>query len=470
MAYSDLRDFIGQVKDQDRLRVVEGADPYIEIGNITEVAAGLPECPALLFDKIKGVEPGFRILSNVLTTPQRAGLALGLDIKLSPVEMLKAWMARRQNLRRYEPIEVTDAPFLEHSDRDSDVDLGKFPAPVWHRGDGGPYIGTGALVVTKDPDDGWINASIYRLQVHSKDTITVQFDTPARHAAIIAKKYWDLGNPCPVAVVIGADPAFFIAGFESLPTGFSEYEFASSIKDAPIDICRGPLTGLPVPARAEMVLEGDFLPTTLVEGPFGEFTGYYTTEQRACPIIKIKAVHYRDSPIILSSPPMKPPRAHMGLPFRSAAIWTHLKSSGITDVVAVWQHVSSQVIVVALKQRYDGHAQRAGLIAAAHAFMARYVIVVDDDIDPTNLHDVMWAVATRSEPIESIDIIRHGWSSILDPRISPEDKLAGVASHSKAIILACRPFRWLKAFPSSNVLSPEEIRLTEEKWRSVLQS
>src|ERR1700677_554329 len=101
MAYSDLRDFIEQIKDQDRLRVVEGADPYVEIGNITEVAAGLSDCPALLFDRIKGVKPGFRILSNALTTPQRAGLALGLDIGLPPVEMLKAWMAKRQNLRKY---------------------------------------------------------------------------------------------------------------------------------------------------------------------------------------------------------------------------------------------------------------------------------------------------------------------------------------------------------------------------------
>ena len=120
----------------------------------------------------------------------------------------------------------------------AEVDLAKLPAPDWHRHDGGPYIGSGSIVIMRDPDAGWINASIYRVQVHGKNRVTVQFDHRGRHGAIIAKKYWDQGKPCPVAVVNGEDPALFIAGFEYLPAGHSEYDFAGAIKGAPVEMFR----------------------------------------------------------------------------------------------------------------------------------------------------------------------------------------------------------------------------------------
>jgi 4-hydroxy-3-polyprenylbenzoate decarboxylase len=124
--------------------------------------------------------------------------------------------------------------------------------------------------------------------------------------------------------------------------------------------------------------------------------------------------------------------------------------------------------VVALRQRYDGHAKRAAMVAAAHSYMARIVVVVDDDVDPSNLADVMWAVTTRCEPAEGIDIIRNAWSSALDPRISPEDKAKGVTSHSKAVINACRPFSWIDKFPAPSALTADEARAIEDKWKSFL--
>jgi UbiD family decarboxylase len=125
--------------------------------------------------------------------------------------------------------------------------------------------------------------------------------------------------------------------------------------------------------------------------------------------------------------------------------------------------------VVALKQRYDGHAKRAALVAAAHSYMARLVVVVDEDVDPSNLNDVMWAVATRCEPSEQIDIIRNAWSSALDPRIPAEQKLRGATAHSKALIEACRPFSWLDRFPQTSALSLQEARAIEEKWGDALK-
>ena len=455
-----------------RLRRIAGADPRFEIGGITEVAAGRPDCPALLFDQIKGFPRGFRIFTNATTSPQRAALALGIDPALRPLDALKAWMEKRKTLQPREPVVATSAAYLENRMAGAEVDLAKFPAPVWHRHDGGPFIGSGSIVIMRDPDGGWINASIYRVQLHDRNRVTVQFDHGGRHGAIIARKYWNAGKPCPIAIVNGEDPALFIAGFEYLPTGQSEYAFAGAIKGAPIEIHPGPQTGLPISAHAEIVFEGHLLPmseTTLPEGPFGEFTGYYASEARPAPVMEVTAAYHRNDPILLGSPPLKPPRFHFGLPFRAATIWQNLEAAGVTDVVGAWQHVSQLMTVVALKQRYDGHAKRAALVAAAHSYMARLVVVVDEDVDPSNLHDVMWAVATRCEPAEQIDTIRNAWSSALDPRIPPADKMRGITSHSKAIIEACRPFSWIDKFPPTSALSLEEAKAIEAKWGDVLK-
>jgi 4-hydroxy-3-polyprenylbenzoate decarboxylase len=461
LIYKDLRGFIKQVEDLGALRRIDGADPKFELGGITEVAAGTPECSAILFDRIRGFAPGYRVFTNATTTPQRAALALGIDPALKPLDALKAWMSKRQTLKPQKPVATSKAAFLENSMRGREVDLTKLPAPHWHRKDGGPFIGSGSIVVMRDPDGGWLNASIYRIQVHGKNRVTIQF------GAIIAKKYWDRGENCPVAVINGPDPALFIAGFEYLPEGSSEFDFAGAIKGAPLEMIDGPVSGLPLPANSECILEGELLPMdklTLPEGPFGEFTGYYAAEARPSPVMQVKAIHHRDDPILLGSPPMKPPRFHFGLPFRAASIWSQLEMAGVTDVTGVWQHVAQLMTVVSLKQRYAGHAKRAALIAAANSYMGRLVVVVDDDVDCSNLADVMWAVTTRCEPAEQIDIVRNAWSSALDPRIADEAKRAGVTSHSKAIIEAVRPFGWKDSYPPTSALTAAEASEIEAKW------
>jgi UbiD family decarboxylase len=472
VSYKDLREFIGQIDALGALRRIDGADARHEVGGITEVAAGMADCPALLFDHIKGYAPGYRVFTNAVTNPQRAALALGIDATLRPLDALKHWMTKRQTLTPRKPVEIGTAAWRENAMRGDDVEVTKFPAPVWHKQDGGPYIGSGSLVVTRDPDSGWINASIYRVQVHGPKQLTIQFDHAGRHGAIIAKKYWDQGKSCPVAIVNGEDPALFIAGFEYLAAGVSEFEFAGAIKASPVEVHPGPVTGLPIPAHAEIIIEGYLKPlaeASLPEGPFGEFTGYFANDTRPCPVMEIAAIHYRNDPILLGSPPMKPPRFHFGLPFRAASIWSNLETAGVTDVVGVWQHISQLMTVVALRQRYDGHAKRAALIAAANSYMGRVVVVVDDDIDPSDLADVMWAVTTRCEPSEQTDIIRNAWSSALDPRIPAEAKMRGVSSHSKLIIEAVKPFSWIEKFPKPSALSYQDAQTIEAKWGNALK-
>src|ERR1700691_4915997 len=147
--YKDLREFIGLVDRLGALRRIDGADTRFEVGGITEVAAGLPECPALLFDNIMGFSPGFRIFTNATTNVQRASLALGLDPALRPLDALKAWMEKRKELRPFPPAGLQTAAWQENSATGRDVDVVRFPAPVWHRQDGGPFIGSGSLVIMR---------------------------------------------------------------------------------------------------------------------------------------------------------------------------------------------------------------------------------------------------------------------------------------------------------------------------------
>jgi 4-hydroxy-3-polyprenylbenzoate decarboxylase len=185
--------------------------------------------------------------------------------------------------------------------------------------------------------------------------------------------------------------------------------------------------------------------------------------------MEIAAIHYRSDPILLGSPPMKPPRFHFGLPFRAAGIWSNLEAAGVTDVTGVWQHVAQLMTVVALRQRYDGHAKRAALIAAAQGYMGRLVVVVDDDVDPSDINDVMWAITTRCEPSEQVDIVRNAWSSALDPRIAPADRERGVTSHSKLIVEAVKPFAWKDRFPTVSAISAEDARAIAAKWGEALK-
>ncbi|MBN9064177.1 MAG: UbiD family decarboxylase, partial [Rhizobiales bacterium] len=140
----------------------------------------------------------------------------------------------------------------------------------------------------------------------------------------------------------------------------------------------------------------------------------------------------------------------------------------VTDVVGAWQHVSQLMTVISLKQRYAGHAKRAALVAAANTYMGRIVVVVDEDVDPTNLADVMWAVATRAEPSEDVDIIRNAWSSSLDPRIPPAHRDLGLTSNSKMIIDACIPFQHLASYPRTTALSIDESEAIRRKWPNAL--
>ena len=472
MIFNDLRDFIQKVDDLGDLKLIQGADYNLEIGAITELAAE-KNGPALLFDNIKTYPKGYRILTNVVATYQRMGLAFNLAYDLEPIDMVQAWKDRAKKMELIPPAKVSDGPVKENIISEEEIDLYKFPVPKWHELDGGRYIGTGDAIIMEDPDEGWINVGTYRVQIHDKSTVTI-YTSPGRHANIIRQKYWEKGKNCPVAVSCGHDPALAIAAIYPQPWGTSEYDVTGGIRGEPVKVIDGEYTGLPIPATAEIVLEGEIISPneeTRLEGPFGEWPGYYgiATQQ---PIMKVKKILHRNDPILLGAPPMKPPASSFSALRETASLWEELEKTGISDIKGVWINESGgsmgPITIISIKQRYAGHATQTGLAAMgarAGAYMGRFTIVVDEDVDISNINDVLWAVSTRCDPENDIQIIKNCWSSQLDPRIPPERKARREFTNSRALIIACRPFTWYKDFPKINVFSQNYRNKILKKWK-----
>ena len=474
MEYRDLRDWIRKVEELGELKTLKKCDWDLEIGAITELVAHRDDGPAVLFDEIKDYPKGYRVLSNSLSSRKRLALTLDLPVGETKMDFVRTWRERYKKIKPIPPKFVKKSPLFENVYKDKDVDLLKFPTPKWHDLDGGRYIGTGSIDITRDPDEGWVNWGTYRVMIHDKDSVGF-YISPGKHGRIQREKYISSGKPCKIAMSFGHDPLVFLAGSIEVPYAVPEYEFIGGVRGEPMELIEGEYSGLPIPASAEIVVEGDVVfDQTKVEGPFGEWTGYYGSAERPEPFVRIKRLYHRNDPIILGSPPGRPP-AELGWYrsyLRSALIWDEMEKAGVPDVKGVWLMVSGGsrlVIVVSIKQRYPGHAKQAAVVASqchAGAYLGRYVIVVDDDIDPSNTDDVIWAMSSRSDPDTDIDIIRRCWSGPLDPIIQPGKK----GFNSRAIIDACRPFEWMKDFPPVAESSKEVLDATAKKWGKVLFS
>ena len=191
-----------------------------------------------------------------------------------------------------------------------------------------------------------------------------------------------------------------------------------------MQLINAPHTGLPVPATSEIIIEGEIPPNEVhPEGPFGEWTGYYAGGERDMPIIRVHSISYRNNPIVLGCLPGKPPNdnTYFRSPLRAAMIWDELERSGIPGITGVWSHEAGGgrlFNVVSIKQMYPGHSKQVGMAAAscpAGAYANRMVIVVDDDIDPTDTNEVLWALNTRADMIDDVDVMKRCRSTSLDP-------------------------------------------------------
>jgi 4-hydroxy-3-polyprenylbenzoate decarboxylase len=468
----DLRSWLEELRVFGEVQEIEGAEREKEIGGIVDLYMRRMGNPAVLFDDIPGYPRGHRILANILTSVRRINLALGLPIEGSAVDLVSWWRKYMQEARSIPPVAVQSGPLLDHVRSGNDVDIQRIPTPRWHEHDGGYYIGTGCMVVMRDPDTGWINYGAYRVQSHAPNVASVMC-SKGKHGDLIKRRYHERGQPCPIAVVAGMHPALFMVAGLEIPYGRNEYDVAGGLIGEPVEVIAGPRTGLPIPAQAEIAFEGFVHPDDLIdEGPLGEWTGYYAGGRKKEPAIRIETLMHRSDPILLGAIPGVPPdddSFYRGT-YRSGAVWNQLEAAGVPEVKGVWAHPaggSRLWLTVAIRQQYAGHSKQAGLIASqchAGAYANRVVVVVDDDIDPADMDQVVWAICTRMDPREGIETLRGCWSTVLDPMAyGSEDP-----RNARVVIDACRPWARRATFPMVARSSKELDAMIRAKWAHVL--
>lgn len=471
----DLRSWIALMQEAGELITVKGAEREKEIGGIVDIAMRKMGRPAVLFEDIPGYQPGFRVLANLLTSVRRIAITLGLPKETSEVDLVRFWRDYLKNSPTKAPKPVNAGALLENTLAGDDVNLLSIPAPRWHEGDGGYYIGTGCMVIMKDRDSGWVNYGAYRIQAHDRKTASVMI-SKGKHGDILMRRYHDAGEPCPIAVVVGVHPGLFaVAGLE-IPYGKNEFEAAGGLLGQEIRVIHGPATGLPIPAEAEIAFEGFVHKDDLIEeGPLGEWTGYYAGGKKVEPAIRVENMWHRNNPILTGAIPGIPPNDdtfYRGTA-RAGVVWHELEAAGVPEVRGVWSHEaggSRMWLTISIKQMYAGHSRQAGLIASqchAGAYANRVVVVVDEDINPADMDKVVWAICTRCDPRDDVDILKGCWSTTLDPMAYPPERRN---MNSRMVIDACKPWNRMHDWPETVQNTPALEAEIRTKFGAVLPS
>ena len=469
-----LGDWLAKVEAIGELkRITAPVDPDLEASTITYMHGKTIGGPTLLFENVKG-HPGQRQLFNPFgSSLNRVAISIREEPGKDGIELTRILSHKMKNRIPPKKVDAKSAPVNQNIETGDQVDVTKFPAPKMWPLDGGKYIGTADAVITKDPTNDRINLGTFRQMIQGPKQVGF-YASPGKDAVLDRERWWALGKPAPVAAVYGLDPLLFLCAATSFPKDVSEYEFAGGINGAPIEVFESEVTGLLLPAHAEIIIEGFSYPDkTASEGPFGEFTGYYGRPGGPTPYIEIKAIRYRNKPILTSALMADGPSNECGLMWgmaKAAKVWTDLDALGVPGVKGVWSPSEGAgwgMTVVSIEQRYAGHAAQVGALAAqcmGGAYFSKYIVVVDDDVDPSNMQEVIWAMVTRSRPAQSIDILRETWSTYLDPSQNPpEIRPWG----SKCIINACKEFKHIKVFSPRNLLKKEMYEQVCARWQEL---
>ncbi len=471
--WRDTREWIKRVQDAGELRVVRGANWQEDIGAITEMLDHAEGSPCVLFDEVPGYPAGRRVIVNCNGTLARQAVTLGLPPSAATHQgLVDFWLGALENSAPLDPVEVAYGPVFENVVSGDDIDLFAFPTPVWHPKDGGRFIGTASMNILKDPDSDWVNIGTYRNQIFSRDSMGI-FISPGKHGRLIREKYLERGRRCPIVVVVGADPQLFMASCaEGIEYGQSEFAWAGGVRGEPIAVVRGRDTGLPIPATAEIAIEGWIEPGDLhPEGPYGEWMGYYAGGEGLTPVIHVSTVYHRDDPILLGCPQGKPPHEdNRFLAYlKSAILQTQLTRAGVPKVAGAWmppETANRMMTIVAIEQAYPGHATQALLVAGqcgASAYDGKIVVVVDEDIDIYDINDVLWAITTRCDPVRDVKVIDRAWSSRLNPAVHPDER----GMNSRLLIDATKPWEWKDRF-AEPVVTKQMSKATRNRWGWIL--
>ena len=423
MRYHDLRDFMAQLEARGELvRIKVPVDTHLEM---TEIADRVLRAggPALLFEQpvTRGVAQAMPVLANLFGTPDRVAMGMGEDgdwqAQLREVGRLLAFLkepeppkglkdaweklpAYRQVLNMA-PRVVRSAPCQDTVWEGAEVDLARLPIQHCWPGDVAPLI-TWGLVVTRGPKQKRQNLGIYRQQVLGPNKVIMRW-LAHRGGALDFRDHQQAhpGQPFPVAVVLGCDPATILGAVTPVPDSLSEYQFAGLLRGGKTELVECIGSDLQVPARAEIVLEGVIHPgETALEGPYGDHTGYYN-EQAEFPVFTIERITARRAPVYHSTYTGKPPDEPAMLGVALNEVFVPLLQKQFPEIVDFYlppEGCSYRMAIVSIKKQYPGHAKRVmfGIWSFLRQFMyTKFIIVVDDDVDIRDWKEVVWAMTTR---------------------------------------------------------------------------
>ncbi|MDP2647590.1 MAG: UbiD family decarboxylase [Desulfobacterales bacterium] len=468
MAYSDLRSWIDDLdKHGELLRIKREVDWHLEAGAIARRACEV-HGPATLFENIKDY-PGFRILGAPVGMSQkhpygRLALSLSLPIDTPWKEIVDFYLERKK--KRIPPRVVASGSCQENVITGEDVDLFRLPAPYIHEGDGGRYLGTWGVVVTRDLQSGWTNYGMYRLMIHDKNHVGINLGL-LQHLSQQYKAYADLGRPMEFAAVIGAEPVTPLMGSAGLEKGVNEADVIGALRGEPLDVVRCKKVDLYVPATAEIVLEGTIDPEARkLEGPFGEYTGYCAGGKNLRPVLTVQAVTHRDNPILTLCP--------LGMPIDdnhiidsvtlAAEVLEELRDvKGFpVDTVYAVPEASCHLWAISTDVPDVTYPRRVAMAvwAIKSGRFADYLVLVNKDVDVTNPGQLLWAMTTRAHPVRDIWPVEHVYSSRLMPFLTPATRKIGDGAHIliDATWPADWPKEWIPTVSSFKTMWPAEIQ------------
>lgn len=426
--FDDLRSFLKTLEEKgDLVRVKEPIDDGHEIFSIlwrlTETGG-----PAVIFENIVGHD--IPIVSNIFGTLDRFALACGFPEGKSEKVYRDLFLECLDKSKWVDPKIVNTGPCKEVVLKGNDVDLNRMPILQWHPDDGGPYT-TLPIVITEDDKFG-VNASIYRMMTHGKNSTGMMcniFQDQGIYLSRARKKGLD---SIPCAVAIGTDPSLYVGAVTKIPLNANELAFSSALRGGkPVEVVKCETNDLLVPASAEIILEGDISTKEVkAEGPYGEWMGYFE-EEMLLPIFTVKCITHRKDPLYLMTiegPKMGDAEILRMIP--QMTTFTQQAVSQITGCKDAWLPPAGRnyTAIISIKKRYPGWGKVAAYQAIALPFIAssaNCVIVVDDDVDPSNLEEVIWSLSTRVDPIKDVIITQPMGGYVLNPAGSRRDKQFG---------------------------------------------
>ncbi|EAQ65665.1 3-octaprenyl-4-hydroxybenzoate carboxylyase; ubiquinone biosynthesis, third step [Marinomonas sp. MED121] len=436
MKYKDLRDFISVLEEQGELiRVTAEVDPYLEMTEISDRTLR-SEGPALLFENPKGHD--MPVLANLFGTPKRVAMGMGKESVSAlreigellaflkepepPKGMKDAWQKLPvfKQVMNMGPKIVKSAPCQQEVLEGDQVDLNKIPIQTCWPGDAAPLV-TWPLVITKGPHKSRQNLGIYRQQLIGKNRLIMRW--LSHRGGALDFREWQQehpGEPFPVSVVLGADPATILGAVTPVPDTLSEYAFAGLLRGSKTELIKCIGNDLQVPASAEIVLEGFIYPDDeAVEGPFGDHTGYYN-EQDNFPVFTVERITQRKNPIYHSTYTGRPPDEPAILGVALNEVFVPILRKQFPEIVDFYlppEGCSYRMAVVTMKKQYPGHAKRVmlGVWSFLRQFMyTKFVIVCDDDVNARDWNDVIWAITTRMDPARDTTLIENTPIDYLD--------------------------------------------------------